>query len=552
MWLLSTDRAELHYFARNFDTVGGYAILSHTWTGDEQTLQDVRAIGERCRASGTNPRDDPALSPKIRNCCILAEKHGYCWVWIDSCCIDKTSSSELSEVINSMFRWYKEAEELIAPDFLIFLSDDWHEVGNRADLAELLEEITRVPSRVLTGQYQPAQYSVCTRMFWASRRKTTRVEDEAYCLMGLFGVSIPTNYGEGNEAFIRLQYEIMQRNPDLSLFAFGYCIQQDLALTLSFHAKRHPSLLLSSLLAASPQEFYRSCAYIPDLKQNAKQPYPPRCSDSIPTELFGGVKLPQAAVTSYGIELLVPICETDEATIAVILCQHKGQNIGLFLTRDAGGEDPTRPRYVTGCSCTKPDTGSAQFSARLANLGDDLYNLTFKGKPVKASWQTVYIVPTISDLYSSYSNTPKLTINCNPASRFRIPRWLIAQFTTQKFKVKQITDRDTLQALEIYGNGVVRIKVSFGSCIQHRGHDTNETGKLWAKVDVLLYYADMDTFIHNCSEDHIDSESWATRSKFFGDPDRGVRLSLMPSTRMSESCFVIHLELLGNVLGKMF
>ncbi|KAM5534165.1 hypothetical protein V8D89_012185 [Ganoderma adspersum] len=138
MWLLSTDRAELHYFRRNFDAIGGYAILSHTWDGDEQTLQEVQAIGDRCRTS---------------------EKHGYHWVWIDSCCIDKTSSSELSEAINSMFRWYKEAEvcfvyladvphdcdldaddsafrksrwhirgwtlqELIAPDFLIFLSND--------------------------------------------------------------------------------------------------------------------------------------------------------------------------------------------------------------------------------------------------------------------------------------------------------------------------------------------------------------------------------------------------------------------------------------------
>ena len=156
MWLLSTDRAELHYFARNLDVIGGYAILSHTWDGDEQTLQEVRAIGERCRASGTKPRDDPELSSKIRECCIVAEKHGHRWVWIDSCCIDKTSSSELSEAINSMYQWYKAAEmcyayladvptkctlstflksrwhtrgwtlqELIAPDSVTFLSVDW-------------------------------------------------------------------------------------------------------------------------------------------------------------------------------------------------------------------------------------------------------------------------------------------------------------------------------------------------------------------------------------------------------------------------------------------
>nr|VWO95696.1 Transcriptional regulator SlyA [Ganoderma boninense] len=308
MWLLSTDRAELYYFSRNFDAAGGYAVLSHTWDGDEQTLQEVRAIGERCRASGTNPRDDPALSPKIRNCCIAAEKHGYRWVWIDSCCIDKTSSSELSEAINSMFRWYKEAEvcfayladvsrncllhadesafrrsrwhtrgwtlqELIAPDFLIFLSSDWHELGNRAGLAGLLNEITRIPFGVLTGTDKPAEYSVCIRMSWASRRKTTRVEDEAYCLMGLFGVSIPTNYGEGKHAFIRLQYEIMQHNSDMSLFAFGAPVWQGESLV--FHPGEKINHSWKYLMADSPREFDYGFLYVPDLGRHATQQYPP-------------------------------------------------------------------------------------------------------------------------------------------------------------------------------------------------------------------------------------------------------------------------------------
>ncbi|PIL26306.1 hypothetical protein GSI_12062 [Ganoderma sinense ZZ0214-1] len=308
MWLLSTDRAELHYFARNFDAIGGYAVLSHTWSGDEQTLQAVRAIGERCRASGTNPRDDPALSSKVRRCCILAEKHGYRWVWIDSCCIDKTSSSELSEAINSMFRWYKEAEvcfayladvpsdcklhapdsafwksrwhtrgwtlqELIAPDFLIFLSADWLELGHRAELAALLEQITRVPSEVLTGDIAPAQWSVSIRMSWASSRKTTRVEDEAYCLMGLFGISMPTNYGEGKKAFIRLQYEIMQHNPDMSLFAFGYPVDQD--HDLNFQPQEQVNGSWQFLMTDSPRELMSGFEYIPDLGTNTDQQYPP-------------------------------------------------------------------------------------------------------------------------------------------------------------------------------------------------------------------------------------------------------------------------------------
>ena len=110
MWILSTARAELRYFCDCGAVPGGYAILSHTWTQDpvgEQTLQDVRSIIRKCKMCGRNPRDH--IGMKIRRCCEIAESDGYDWAWIDSCsscCIDKTSSTELSEAINSMFNWY--------------------------------------------------------------------------------------------------------------------------------------------------------------------------------------------------------------------------------------------------------------------------------------------------------------------------------------------------------------------------------------------------------------------------------------------------------------
>ena len=304
MWLLSTDRAELRYFARNFDAEGGYAILSHTWDENEQSFRQVRAIAEQCLRDGTNPRDDPELSPKIRECCILAEKHGYHWVWIDSCCIDKTSSSELSEAINSMYKWYKSSEvcyaylndvpsddilqspnsafwnsrwhtrgwtlqELIAPDSVIFLSENWCELGNRAELALLLHLITRIPIDLILGVTRPARYSASIRMSWASQRNTTRIEDEAYCLMGLFGVSMATNYGEGRRAFIRLQYEIMQHKEcDMSLFAFGEQIMEDQLVRKEIEFQVDESVDLENpwwyLLADSPRQFRNSFSYIPD------------------------------------------------------------------------------------------------------------------------------------------------------------------------------------------------------------------------------------------------------------------------------------------------
>ena len=262
MWLLSTHRAELHYFPSPELVPGGYAIFSHTWGDNEQTFQETQALYQQCKKSSKNPRE--LSSEKVRESCILAEHHGYRWIWNDTCCIDKTSSTELSEAINSMFRWYSLAEvcfayiegvdnpdpgqrvqvleapksafrkarwhtrgwtlqELIAPSLLIFVSGDWKIIGNKVELALLLEEITGVPSQVLTREVHYSVPSIAERMSWASTRSTMRVEDEAYCLMGLFNVYMPTIYGEGDGAFQRLQYEIAKQSSDTSLFAWGSC-----------------------------------------------------------------------------------------------------------------------------------------------------------------------------------------------------------------------------------------------------------------------------------------------------------------------------------------
>ena len=114
MWLLSTDRAELHEFLSPVDVLpdGGYAILSHVWNKPpepkEQSFKDVRKIVKRCKAEGKNPRDH--VSEKIRRSCEIAEADGYKWIWNDTCCIDKTSSAELTEAINSMYRYYSLAD----------------------------------------------------------------------------------------------------------------------------------------------------------------------------------------------------------------------------------------------------------------------------------------------------------------------------------------------------------------------------------------------------------------------------------------------------------
>ena len=108
MWLLNTARAELKFFSTPESVPGGYAILSHVWDALEQTFQDLQALHAQCASDGTNPRD--LVCDKIRNFCILAENGGNEWAWADMCCIDKTSSTELSEAIASMYRYYSLAD----------------------------------------------------------------------------------------------------------------------------------------------------------------------------------------------------------------------------------------------------------------------------------------------------------------------------------------------------------------------------------------------------------------------------------------------------------
>ena len=81
------------------DAAEVYAILSHTWTADEVIYEDL--------ANGNAPSRGAYL--KVVYACEQALRDGYDYIWIDTCCIDKRSSAELSESINSMYAWYQQA-----------------------------------------------------------------------------------------------------------------------------------------------------------------------------------------------------------------------------------------------------------------------------------------------------------------------------------------------------------------------------------------------------------------------------------------------------------
>ncbi|KAI0330927.1 HET-domain-containing protein, partial [Cubamyces sp. BRFM 1775] len=253
MWLLNTTSYTLH-LKQDPAEVTTYAILSHVWDQHgEQTFQ-VGVADDHDQQLLALVRE--RLSPKIRSLCDFARSQGFKYAWIDTCCIDKSSSAELSEAITSMFDWYSLAavcyvfladvpetedpaarwsqfrgsmwfqrgwtlQELIVPQRNVFLSKNWRLIGTKKSLSKVIETITGIDEDILVHRRPLHTVSVARRMSWAQFRQTTRVEDEAYCLMGIFGVRIPAIYGEGRHAFVRLQEEIMKSIPDQSLFAWG-------------------------------------------------------------------------------------------------------------------------------------------------------------------------------------------------------------------------------------------------------------------------------------------------------------------------------------------
>jgi Heterokaryon incompatibility protein (HET) len=224
------------------DAITQYAILSHTWGDDSQevTFEDMVNGSGRHKAG----------YEKIRFCGEQAARDGLQYFWVDSCCIKKSSDSELSESINSIFRWYQRAatcyvyvsdvstrkrkerdeelentwesafrnsrwfmrgwtlQELLAPASVKFFSREGSLFGDKQSLKQQIHEVTAIPITGLLGR-PLSEFGVEERMSWAEMRLTKREEDFAYCLLGLFDIHIPIIYGEGRaNAVRRLRREI--------------------------------------------------------------------------------------------------------------------------------------------------------------------------------------------------------------------------------------------------------------------------------------------------------------------------------------------------------
>ena len=322
MRLLNVQTLKLESF---LGQVPPYAILSHTWGNEELQFDELNSASAQGKVG----------YQKIRSACTKANEDGHSYVWIDTCCIDSSSSAELSEAINSMFNWYRKSkvcyvyledvdnveglksarwftrgwtlQELLAPAQIIFYSKNWQILGNKTELALAISQITGINPNAFRG-LSTLDYirntSVAKRMSWASARETTKEEDIAYCLLGLFDVNMPLLYGEGEKAFLRLQEEIMKSSSDQSLLAWG--------LPSGDCSENSPR----GILANHPRDFANSSNIVPTGEAEETSPF---------------------SMSNKGLRIRLPVFQgpNRKTHVAVLACTKEGKfthHIGLSLT----------------------------------------------------------------------------------------------------------------------------------------------------------------------------------------------------------------------------
>ncbi|KAL9084626.1 MAG: hypothetical protein Q9165_007981 [Trypethelium subeluteriae] len=251
----SKNELVLHEFGD--EHAPAYAILSHTWAADKEEVsyQDVEAGINKCKVG----------YKKLQFCAEWAAADGLRYFWVDTCCIDKRDNTELSKAITSMFRWYQKAarcyvylsdvpmqdgnvdtrqpngawelafrksrwftrgwtlQELIAPNLVEFFNSEGERLGNKLTLEVMIYDVTGIPISALR-QTPLSKFSINEQMSWAAHRHTKEPEDEAYCLIGMFDISMPLLYGEGRQkALKRLHEEINKsfKGADFDQFAIS-------------------------------------------------------------------------------------------------------------------------------------------------------------------------------------------------------------------------------------------------------------------------------------------------------------------------------------------
>lgn len=391
-----------------------YAILSHCWGSpqDEVSYAELLSPSPAVRAkSGYR---------KIWSCMLKAEEDGFTYIWVDTCCINKDSSAELSEGINSMFSWYQNAtvcyayledvrssyedphaisslfhysrwftrgwtlQELIAPPSVVFVAKNWAEIGTKASITALVEEITGIDKTVLLNKGFE-KVSIAERMSWASNRRTTRVEDQAYSLLGLFNINMPTIYGEGTAAFWRLQNEILKVSNDQTIFTWHVNPWQG----------GYSDCIVSRMLAPTPEVFDKSWRLTPLLPEQFCQRFEIKHLN------------PVHQMTNIGFKISLPVLHIDSLSLLNdLLAGYPRQTdwkkrVGFTVAALACENEPRNLRSASSATCMilKPCNTQVKQYERYSWEGRATFELDIQNvKPEQWRYEELYVIDVMNSL----------------------------------------------------------------------------------------------------------------------------------------------------------
>lgn len=520
MYLLHTETKTLHEFSG--DDIPSYAILSHRWgsPAEELKFRDVRE-GTHHETSGLR---------KMRNACRVAKlKYNMDYIWIDTCCINKESSAELSEAINSMFMWYRNAaiciaflsdvrsgsqdsadafrqsewftrawtlQELLAPRVVEFFNDHWESIGTRADKIDLIEEATRIPSSALQDSDCLWEFNVIHKMLWASGRKASRKEDIAYSLMGIFDVNIPLLYGEGEKAFIRLQEEIIRQANNTLFLWWG----------IDTPTQR--------LLADSPSSFETG---IDLYSYDSFQPF---------SWTNVGLQL-ETKIFRYGIDLYGMILaweEPDSACVIILRKElfidntyHKVCTASIYTTHNYLSREGniTIMRGTRDQRIGEQDTHYARYDllqqpylVEVQSEGDvtinpDMSSADSLTNPTPPSWHTIGATSVYQATFEDPGHWSVASLTCEFAASHRSRLSFAFDFD---WCICLLIEREWAQNSSIYWHPKTSLRristenpgTDYGTSQNHGWHETSRAHKVSSSEDELKYFVRLPSDGHSC------------------------------------------------------
>jgi hypothetical protein len=228
-----------------------YATFSHKWEDNEPLFEQVIRIV-------VYDLGESLTHDKLQMFCKIVRDSGFHWAWSDTCCINKADHFVLQEALVSMFKWYEGSaltivllrgvrspskrgdlmksiwntrawtfQEYHASKVVRFYTEDWKlylnlDIPNHKESPEIIsemEEATGVSARALMA-LRPGLDDIRRKLRLASTRQTTRVEDAAYSLLGIFSMSLSVVYGEGDKALGRFLAQLLMSSGDTSILAW--------------------------------------------------------------------------------------------------------------------------------------------------------------------------------------------------------------------------------------------------------------------------------------------------------------------------------------------